>query len=69
VQSVSFVTGGAIGNQLSLQRGLPDSALVCVVTETGHFIVPGPKGITVTGTIGYRIFDARTGNLLIVGVN
>jgi hypothetical protein len=68
LQSVSFVTSGTIGSQLSLTTGLPDSALVCVITETGHFIVHGPPGSTMIGSTGYRIFDAHTGNLLIVGV-
>jgi hypothetical protein len=70
LQSVSFVPYGIVTKQLYAQMGLADNALVCVITESGNFIgPPGPRAGAkpATGTIGYRIFDAQTGNLLTVG--
>lgn len=47
--------------------GLPDSTLLCLVITRGTFTFSGPEGTTVTYPIGYEVFDARTGNLLMWG--
>lgn len=67
MQDVSLVPYGVIADQVLIKVGLPDSALVCVITEVGSFATVNPKGHKATGTIGFRVLDARTGNLLAIG--
>lgn len=47
--------------------GLPDSTLLCLVIAHGTFTFSGPEGTMVTYPVGYEVFDARTGNLLMWG--
>jgi hypothetical protein len=46
--------------------GVPDGTLVCEVVFHGTFLVPGPTGKTGTFQNGAEVFDAQTGNLLLV---
>jgi len=48
--------------------GVPDGTLVCVVEFHGTFLVPGPAGKTGTFQNGAEVFDAQTGNLLLVSL-
>lgn len=46
--------------------GVPDGTLVCMVEFHGTFLAPGPEGKTGTFQNGAEVFDAQTGNLLLV---
>jgi hypothetical protein len=47
--------------------GLPDDALVCYVELHGKIDFAGPSGVVVTFSRVYELFDAQSGNLLMVG--
>ncbi len=47
--------------------GLPDTAMVYFVVEQGSFTVTSPMGKATTYPVGYDVFDATTGNLIMDG--
>ena len=67
LQSISFLSAATVAKQFGAATGLPDTALLCVITENGTFKVRGAPGThPITGTTGIRILDAQTGNLLVM---
>jgi hypothetical protein len=76
VESVEFATYKELRNRLSTFIGLDDDALACFVVLRGPFHLTGislPPGKVVYGIpwcnrVG-EIYDARTGRLLVKGVN
>ncbi len=53
--------------------GLPSTKPLCYVELKGNFTFSGPpspnhpQGTTVTHNTGFRVFDAKTGNLMLTG--
>jgi|GEM_PF-2526573 hypothetical protein len=68
VTSAEFLTSSEVSARLNVSTGQPPGALLCLVTSQGSFRVAGPAGAIRTGTVGYQVFDASTGNLLLEGV-
>jgi len=68
VQSVEFLTSAEVWARIGVKTELQPADMVCIVTSHGSFLVAGPQGMSRSGTVGYQIFDARTGNLVIEGV-
>jgi hypothetical protein len=68
VSTVVFITSQEASTRLHGESiGIPYSSLVCYVTFHGSFTVPGPANSKVaTFSNGAEIFDAQTGNLLLV---
>lgn len=68
VEKVEWITSGEVKARVG-NTGLPDDALLCVVTLRSHFIVHGPAGgAPYTGTTETDVYDARTGNFLVLGI-
>lgn len=65
IDSIEFMSARAVGEKLGRGVALPDEVLVCLVSLRGDFTVDGEF----SGTTGYMIFDATTGNLLTVAVH
>jgi hypothetical protein len=59
-KQVSDVLNGA-------STGFADDYMLCYVELAGIFIFSGPRGATRTYKRGFEVFDAQTGNLLMVG--
>jgi hypothetical protein len=67
VAQITFMTSGALSVQLNGESiGRPDTALVCYAELHGVFSFPGPATNTTAHT-AYEVFDAQTGNLIMVG--
>lgn len=68
VGQIDFITSGEASTRLKGETiGIPDSSLVCYVPFYGNFTAIGPpKSKPVTFSKGVEIFDAQTGNLLLV---
>jgi hypothetical protein len=47
--------------------GLPANTMLCFSELSGQFAFPGPSGKVVTYQVGFEVFHAQTGNLLMVG--
>jgi hypothetical protein len=60
IQKVEFLSAREAGERIRGGIALPDDHLVCLVTLTGDLDVNGEF----TGTTGYMVFDALSGNLL-----
>lgn len=68
VLQILFITSQAASGLLDGEStGLPDNTLVCYVELSGSYTFAGPNGANVTFQKGYELFDAHTGNLLMVG--
>jgi len=67
IVKITFITSQQASALLDESMDLPDSALVCYVELSGTFTFPGPNGATATFHKGYEVFDAHTGNLIMVG--
>jgi hypothetical protein len=67
IASIEFLTTQNLAARLGAAPDRPPEYLVCLVTLSGDFTVSGPEG-GYTSSIGYQLFDAQTGNLLIEGV-
>lgn len=67
VEKVEFMTARAASVRLGTTIEAPDDTLVCLVTLRGSFTVHGPQGISYTSDSGVRVYDAHTGNLLLLG--
>jgi hypothetical protein len=69
VERIEFLASGKADRHLDLRTGLPADYPVCVVREQGRFIIYGPPpGHRSTYRDGYRLFDGRTGNLLVMAL-
>jgi len=75
VESIEFVPSGELRDRLSLWIGLPDDALACFVVLRGPFLLkgisyaPGTQHSPAYCQMVGEIYDARTGRLLVKGVN
>ncbi len=68
VENLEFLTSGEASKRLQgASTGLADNERVVFVTLSGQLIFTGPKGKPATFERGYAIFDAATGNLLMIG--
>jgi hypothetical protein len=69
VQSLEFITSGEVTKRLEgVTTGLPDNDRVGFVTLVGTFIFTGPpKSKPAVFRQAYAVFDAASGNLLLVG--
>jgi hypothetical protein len=69
VDSLEFLTNKEVSDRLQgASPGLADNEKVGFATLTGTFIFTGPPpGKPVRFSRGYAVFDALTGNLLMVG--
>jgi hypothetical protein len=69
VDTLEFLSSGEVTARLQgVATGLPDADRVGLVTLSGTFIFTGPpKSRPATFKRAYAVFDARTGNLLMVG--
>lgn len=69
IEKIAFVTSREVSLTLKGERtGLPDDSLVCYVELQGAFTFPAPPG-RAPGVVHkvYEVFDAHTGNLLMLG--
>lgn len=64
VENGEFLPSREVAARLRLRTGMPDDALLCLVTLRGDFTVSS-RGRGSTSDTAYQVFDARTGNLLI----
>src|SRR5262249_34166538 len=68
VDSLEFVTSGEVKQRLQGEStGLKDEERVGFATLSGTFIFTGPPGRSATFRRAYAVFDAGTGNLLMIG--
>jgi hypothetical protein len=67
IVKITFITSQQASTLLDESMDLPGDALVCYVELSGTFTFPGSNGVTVTFHKGYEVFDAHTGNLIMVG--
>ena len=66
VSHVDFVTAAQLKTE-GWDTGLADQRLLCRVQIEGTFTFPAPPGWhTRSGSVVYELFDARTGNLLLL---
>ena len=67
VDTVRFLTSQEVSQLFNGEPlGVPDGTLVCMVEFHGTFLTLGPNGKTGTFQNGAEVFDAQTGNLLLV---
>lgn len=67
VDTARFLTSQEVSQLFNGESlGVPDETLVCMVEFHGNFLVPGPAGKVGTFHQGAEVFDAHTGNLLLV---
>jgi hypothetical protein len=67
IVKVMFSTSLQVSTMLGENTGVPDATLLCYVELQGTISFASPDGTPVTYQRGYEVFDAHTGNLLIVG--
>ncbi len=67
VEGVEFLTARAVGARLNRGMNLPDDLPVCFVTLRGDFALHS-RGATFTSPRAFRLYDARTGNFLALGM-
>jgi hypothetical protein len=69
INSLEFVTSAEASKRLNgVVVGLNDNELVGLATFSGGIVASGPPGgKQATFNSGYAIFDATTGNLLLIG--
>jgi outer membrane murein-binding lipoprotein Lpp len=68
VDNLEFITSGEVTKRLQgVSTGLGESERVAFATLSGPFVFTGPKTKPVRFQSGYAVFDAITGNLLMVG--
>jgi hypothetical protein len=68
VDNLEFITSGEVTTRLQgVSTGLGDSERVAFATLSGPFVFTGPKTNPVRFQRAYAVFDATTGNLLMVG--
>lgn len=68
VTKIEFVSSAEASNRLAGETtGFPDDHLLCYVELQGPVTFSGPNGTKVTYPRGVLIFDAQSGNLVILG--
>jgi hypothetical protein len=68
ISRIQFIPSREVSSLLDGARtGVPDDDPLCLVEFAGHFTFYGPRGAQRTYQHGYEVFDARTGNFLMVG--
>lgn len=72
IVGVEFLSAGEVERRTGTSTDQPDGAVLCLVTVKGQFIPRLPRGVEATfrpdpNTLQHLVFDARTGNLLMVG--
>jgi hypothetical protein len=69
IESIQFLPNREVNSRFTTSTGRPDDALMCLVTLRGSFFEAGPAGgAGIKSDVAYWVFDAHTGNeLLIVG--
>lgn len=68
VANVSFLTYRDADAQIHFGVFLAPDRLLCIVQMSGTFTVDGPLGYTRSSTLGYEVFDAHTGNYLVLNI-
>lgn len=69
VDGVELLPAQAVNTRLKTRISVPPTTQLYLVTLRGSFAVAGPPGSgTVTSNEAYSVFDAETGNLLMVGL-
>jgi hypothetical protein len=67
IESVQFLSNRDIEARFHTTIAHPDDALMCLVTFRGSFLAPAPGGVPHTQfPVEYRVFDAHTGNELLL---
>jgi hypothetical protein len=68
VSSLEFLTSSQVSQRLDGEpTGLEDNDKIGFVTLTGRFVFTGPRGQSAQFGRAYAAFDARTGNLMMIG--
>jgi hypothetical protein len=72
VEAFDCMDGAALRQRHGQSYGQPDNRLLCLATVKGRFRVWGPPGEGTpvpaqSGTAAIMLFDARTGNILVIG--
>jgi hypothetical protein len=69
VDTLEFLTNDEVTARLNgVSPGLADGDRIGFATLSGQFVFTGPRGSTPARfTRAYAAFDARTGNLLMIG--
>jgi hypothetical protein len=68
VDTLEFMTNGELTRRLEgVSTGLDDKAGVGFAMLSGVFVFSGPQGKAATFEKAYAVFDATTGNLLMIG--
>lgn len=69
IESIEFLPNRDVNARFTTSTGRPDDALMCLVTLRGSFLVAGPGGeANIKSNVAYWVFDAHTGNELLVVV-
>ena len=69
ITKVSFMTYRDADAQIGLGIFLAPDRLLCLVQVSGTFIVDGPPGyVSPTHVLAYEVFDAHTGNYLLLNI-
>jgi hypothetical protein len=68
ITRAEFMNSKQVSDLLSGARtGFPEDYMLCYVELAGTFTFSGPRGATRIYQRGFEVFDAHTGNLLMVG--
>jgi hypothetical protein len=68
ISRAEFMSSKQVSELLNGTRtGFPDDYMLCYVELAGAFTFSGPMGATRTYQRGFEVFDASTGNRLMVG--
>ena len=70
VERVEFLSARDVHARLNATSGRADDAPLCLVTVRGTFTLHGMRGMTpLHGTTVFQVYDAKTGHLLLHGVD
>jgi hypothetical protein len=65
VESIEFLSGGALQRWYTWAAQLPAQRLFCLLTWTGTFRFEEPGSRNAAGSRAWQVFDATSGNLLL----
>lgn len=68
VTNVSFMTYRDADARFHFGLFLAPDRLLCIVQVSGTFTVDGPSGYTRASALAYQVFDAHTGNYLLLNI-
>lgn len=69
IERIEFLSARDVKDRLNTWIGVPDDAPLCLVTLRGTFMAGSlPRIAPIQGNRAWRVFDARSGNILLEGV-